>query len=72
VTGIDIRGDEARVSGLTVPLSNTGKVLFPADGITKGELTQYYGQVADWTLPYLRDHRYDVAAARRRLATITP
>lgn len=62
MTGIDIRGDEAHVSGLTVPLSNTGKVLFPADGITKGELIEYYGQVADWMLPSLRDH--PIAMAR--------
>jgi DNA primase len=38
MSGIDIHGDEVRASGVTVKLSNTGKVLFPADAITKGEL----------------------------------
>lgn len=34
-------------------LSNTDKVLFPDDGITKGELVEYYRQVSKWLLPYL-------------------
>lgn len=47
----DLRGGQVRASGVTVKLSNTGKVLFPGDGITKGELIGYYGHVADWMLP---------------------
>ena len=62
MSSIDIHGDQVRASGVTVKLSNTGKVLFPADGITKGELIEYYGHVADWMLPYLRDH--PIAMAR--------
>ena len=34
-------------------ISNTDKVLFPDDGITKGELVEYYRQVSKWLLPYL-------------------
>jgi bifunctional non-homologous end joining protein LigD len=41
--------------GITVELSRTGKVLFPADGITKGDLIAYYRAAADWMLPQLRD-----------------
>jgi bifunctional non-homologous end joining protein LigD len=43
------------VSGITVELSNTGKVLFPDPGITKGELAGYYRDMAGRMLPYLRD-----------------
>ena len=62
MSGIDVRSGQVRVSGVTVKLSNTGKVLFPDDGITKGELTEYYASVADYMLPYLRDH--PIAMAR--------
>jgi len=62
VSGIDVRSGQVRVSGVTVKLSNTGKVLFPDDGITKGELIEYYADVADYMLPYLRDH--PIAMAR--------
>lgn len=37
------------------PLTNPGRVLYPADGITKLELAKYYEQVADRMLPYLAD-----------------
>jgi bifunctional non-homologous end joining protein LigD len=30
-------------------------VLFPADGITKGDLIDYYRRIAPWMLPHLRD-----------------
>lgn len=36
-------------------ISNEQKVLFPDDGITKGELVEYYRRVSPWLLPYLRD-----------------
>jgi bifunctional non-homologous end joining protein LigD len=41
--------------GITVELSRTSKVLFPGDGITKGDLIGYYAGVAGWMLPHLRD-----------------
>jgi bifunctional non-homologous end joining protein LigD len=47
--------DAVRVGGITVGLSHTGKVLFPDDGITKGDLAAYYERVAGLMLPYLRD-----------------
>jgi len=44
------------VAGITVELSNTGKVLFPEDPeITKGDLVGYYREMAGRILPYLRD-----------------
>jgi len=47
--------DRVRVGNRTVELSNTDKVLFPEDGITKGNLIEYYHKVADVILPYLKD-----------------
>ena len=43
------------VGGIQVDLSHTDKVLFPDDKITKGDLIEYYAQVTDWMLPYLRE-----------------
>jgi bifunctional non-homologous end joining protein LigD len=47
--------DRMTVGGITVELSHTGKVFFPGDGITKGDLITYYRDVADRMLPHLRD-----------------
>ena len=43
------------LSGITVELSNTGKVLFDDPEVTKGDLIQYYQGMADRILPYVRD-----------------
>src|SRR5438445_819210 len=40
----------------TVELSSANRVLFPEDGITKGDLFEYYRRVADTLVPHLR-HR---------------
>lgn len=36
-------------------LTNQNKIYFPKDGITKGEIIQYYTEVADLMLPYLKN-----------------
>jgi len=41
--------------GISVEISNPGKVFFPDDKITKGELAEYYHRVAPNMLPYLKD-----------------
>jgi bifunctional non-homologous end joining protein LigD len=41
-----------------VKLSSPDKVLFPEDGITKGDLFDYYGKIADAILPHLRDRPF--------------
>jgi len=46
---------EVRVGRRTVPVSNWEKVLFPDDGITKGDLVEYAIAIAPKMLPYLRD-----------------
>jgi bifunctional non-homologous end joining protein LigD len=38
-----------------VLLTNADKVFWPDEGITKGDLFEYYRSVAPWLLPYLRD-----------------
>ena len=38
-----------------VKLSHPEKVLFPEDGITKADLAEYYGSVAEAMLPHVRD-----------------
>ena len=38
-----------------IKISNPRKVYWPEDGITKGQLVEYYEQVADVILPYLAD-----------------
>jgi bifunctional non-homologous end joining protein LigD len=47
-------GEKVRAGRVTVELSNPRKVLFPGDGITKGDLVAYYHAVAGEMLPLLR------------------
>ena len=44
----------ARVGSQTLSLSNLGKILYPRDGITKGDTIAYYRQIAPQMLPHLR------------------
>jgi hypothetical protein len=37
--------EEITAGGVTIPISNAGKVLFPDDGITKKDLARYYADV---------------------------
>jgi bifunctional non-homologous end joining protein LigD len=41
-----------------VKLTSGDRVLFPDDGVTKGDLFEYYGQVAEWILPHLRERPF--------------
>jgi bifunctional non-homologous end joining protein LigD len=43
------------VDGQSLELSNLDKILYPAAGFTKGEIINYYTQVAPVLLPHLRD-----------------
>ena len=51
-TGEELRVD---VGGRTLKISNLDKVLYPRTGTTKGEVLNYYAQVAPVLLPHLRD-----------------
>jgi len=50
-------GEEVRVEvdGRTLKLSNLDKVLYPSTGTTKGEVLNYYAEIAPVLLPLLRD-----------------
>ncbi len=43
------------VEGRQLTLSNLGKVLYPDDGFTKGEVIDYYTRIAPLILPHLLD-----------------
>jgi bifunctional non-homologous end joining protein LigD len=44
-----------RVDGREIEISRPEKILFPEDGITKGDLVEYYARIAPRMLPHLRD-----------------
>jgi len=76
-SSVTIDGKKVQASGHSFELSNTGKVLFPDDGITKGELVEYYALVADAMLPYLKDRpiamaRYPDGITRQRIFQKNP
>jgi bifunctional non-homologous end joining protein LigD len=50
-----------------VKLSSADRVLFPDDGITKGDLFRYYGDVADTIVPHLRDRPFTMKRWREGL-----
>ena len=51
-----------------VKLSSADRVLFPDDGITKGDLFDYYGRVADALIPHLKDRPFTMKRWREGLA----
>lgn len=51
-----LEGDvDVRVGREVVALTNLGRVYWPEDGLTKGDLVRYYHEVARYILPYLKD-----------------
>src|SRR5262249_45325011 len=52
--GADLLGLVARLP-LGFPLTNLDKVLYPEQGLTKGELIAYLAVVAEWMLPHVAD-----------------
>ncbi|GIK38926.1 MAG: ATP-dependent DNA ligase [Chloroflexota bacterium] len=47
---------KVEINSHTIELSHLDKVLFPDDGITKGDLIDYYQRIAAIMLPHLADH----------------
>jgi bifunctional non-homologous end joining protein LigD len=43
-----------RIGRRVLTITHPGKVLFPADGVTKKELVTYYQRIASWMLPHVR------------------
>jgi bifunctional non-homologous end joining protein LigD len=51
-----------------VKLTNPDRVLFPDDGITKGDLFDYYDRVADAILPHLQNRPFTMKRFREGIA----
>jgi bifunctional non-homologous end joining protein LigD len=47
--------DKLDIGQHSLELSNTDKLFFPGEDITKGDLIDYYHQIAQVMLPYLED-----------------
>jgi bifunctional non-homologous end joining protein LigD len=58
--------DGAHVSP-EVKLSSADRVLFPDDGVTKGDLFRYYDAVADTIVPHLKDRPFTMKRWREGL-----
>jgi bifunctional non-homologous end joining protein LigD len=50
-----VDGQTIRVGRRGITITRPAKVLFPADGITKRDLVDYYRRIGPWILPHLRD-----------------
>jgi bifunctional non-homologous end joining protein LigD len=50
--------DEIRVGRRRVRLTHPDRVLFPGDGVTKGDLADYYVEVGDAIVPHLRNRPF--------------
>jgi len=48
---------EVRVGRRVIRTSSEDRVVFPRDGITKGEVIDYYRRIAPFMLPHLRKRR---------------
>jgi bifunctional non-homologous end joining protein LigD len=60
-------GGDSQSARTSVKLTNGDRVLFPADGITKGDLFTYYDSVADALVPHLRDRPFTMKRYREGL-----
>jgi bifunctional non-homologous end joining protein LigD len=47
--------DQIKLGAYTVEVSNTDRVLFPDDGIAKGDLIEYYRRIAGIMLPHIEE-----------------
>jgi bifunctional non-homologous end joining protein LigD len=50
--------DEVRIGRRTIRVTHPDRVLFPGEGVTKGDLVSYYVDVAPAILPHLRDRPF--------------
>jgi bifunctional non-homologous end joining protein LigD len=49
---------EVRAGRRSVRLTHPERVLFPRDGVTKGDLARYYAEIGDAIVPHLRDRPF--------------
>ena len=57
----------APAASVRVTLSSADRVLFPDDGITKGDLFAYYEAVASFIVPHLRNRPFTMKRWREGL-----
>ncbi|KMQ52196.1 ATP-dependent DNA ligase [Chitinispirillum alkaliphilum] len=52
----NIKTDETKIciDDILITITNSKKVYFPHDNVSKGEVIEYYRQIAPWILPHLR------------------
>ena len=73
MSAVKIDGKHVEASGVSFELSNTGKVLFPDDGLTKGELVEYYARSRrDAAVPEGPAHRHGPVSRRHHQAADLP
>ncbi len=52
----ELKGNvDLKIGKAIMPLSHLDKVYYPKDGITKGDLIEYYYEISKYILPYLKD-----------------
>ena len=51
--------DETKIGRHRVRLTHPERVLFPEDGVTKGDLAKYYVEIGDAIVPHLRKEPAD-------------
>lgn len=47
-------GETLSFGKIDVPITNTSKIFWPKEGFTKGDVIQYYQEVSNYILPYLK------------------
>jgi bifunctional non-homologous end joining protein LigD len=60
---------EIQVGGHAIGVSNSDRVMFPASGVTKGEVVDYYHRVANWMVPHLRGRPVSMQRVRENIDT---
>jgi len=50
--------DDIQIGRRRVRLTHPDRVLFPADGVTKGDLAEYYAEIGDAIVPHLRNRPF--------------
>lgn len=48
-------GDFLEIDGISVPVSNLDKIYWPDSGLRKFDLIQYYLEISEYILPFLKD-----------------
>jgi bifunctional non-homologous end joining protein LigD len=60
--------DQIKLGAYTVEVSNTDRVLFPDDGIAKGDLIEYYRRIAGIMLPHIEERPLNMQRFPRGIA----